>query len=102
MDHLTTSYLCTEYVTTVRWRIDNFSIHVSKVDPDYYCRSPPFKFYKSRLTFCLGFRPTVKHQKDSSMIILGSLNLDNEKSIGLSWKIFIEDSMGNQIKDYPG
>lgn len=99
MDSITVNHFCNEYVSKIKWRIDDFSIKTSNDGQNRCLESYPFRLYKSRMIFQMVFQ---QNNENELSIDLTPLDLDSEKLVDLALKFYIEDSMGNCVKDYPG
>lgn len=103
---LIVEHLCTSFTTTVRWKIENFSDVASRDDPEKkFLLSEEFSLFKSRLRFYLRFYPinlTERGNKDYSSIYLRPQDLDNEKSVKLNVKFWVENTSKRRIGDKRG
>jgi hypothetical protein len=101
----TVEYTCHDYVTTVKWRIGNFIDAATRDDKRKFLCSEEFSLYKSRMRFILEFYPITRDDiklKDSSAVYLMPKHLDNEKSVELSYKFWMENKDGQQLGNDTG
>lgn len=94
---LSVKYKCNQYVTEIRWKVEDFLAFAPCDDPNRRLRSEDFSLYKSRLKFHLVFDPTNAQEQGSkqhSSLYLMPRYLDNQESVTLKWAFWLENLDG--------
>ena len=89
-----------ELFTTVKWRIENVSILVSRSAPEDILHSDPFTL-PNNIKMGLMFYP-INAEKDYSSLYLVSLNLEKTNFATLKFKFWMENDDGEILLNSAG
>jgi len=83
--------------TIYKWTINNLSKTVSRDDPNLVLNSKRFTLSGSNFKFYIQFKPKNTDETEYCALYLNSSDLDEMKSVELSYKFWIENADGDQI-----
>jgi hypothetical protein len=102
---MSTLSIQSEYTTTFKWEVSNFSTVAARNDPKKRLNSDDFKLDFSAIKFYLQFQPTTRQKdgnKNYSSFYLSVQNFAGESSIKLCYRFWIENQLGEKISETKG